>query len=671
VQLIKLRLKNFRRFAGDHGLDLNEDLIALVGPNEAGKSSLLFAIDLLGRRESPSVSDVTRGHTDPAHVAGLYVLDDDDRASLADIHQGPDVHRLWMELRSDRNRPTFEPEPRPRRDLEPRRKCLQRLDAVQSDPDLQDPEPTPPELAWDPKVFDDVRSLLGSTEETIAASGIQSLDALAERLRAVKRRIPNDESESVERVGSDSSDRASTREAVASALTELALTERKPHPAKQVTDSLSGRLPSIAWFGESDRALQSDYIVSTVATNMPPALEHLCAMGELDIREVSADLSNGRIPHVEKRFEVANRLLKDRFQSTWTQSAVYPRLSTPSDGVLRVMISTEDDEDYSYPAERSDGLRWFIALHAFIAARGQQQPVVIVDEAETHLHYDAQADLIDALMSQRLASKVVYTTHSVGCLPPDLGTGIRAVLAERGAERSRIANSYWSVTPDDEERVGYAPLIFAMGARMLSLTIPRYGVVAEGPSDALLLPTLFREVAQLRTLPYRVVPGLSELARSETMTVDHHAGKIACLTDDDDAGKDIRRRLRDGGLPEDRLLHLGKIAPGCTLEDLISATVFAHAVNSELETWSIGRERVDPAQVPITARWSWLEAWGEETATPIARLSKPRVAQRVVDSGRPNRFEDILPQLVAPDHVKPLRTLHETILAALGINSTQ
>src|SRR5260370_19152141 len=101
------------------------------------------------------------------------------------------------------------------------------------------------------------------------------------------------------------------------------------------------------------------------------------------------------------------------------------------------------------------------------------------------------------LMNQRIARQVIYATHSVGCLPPDIGCGIRVLLGEKDAERSRIANSYWSVNPTGDEKVGYTPLLFAMGAQLLALTIPRFGVIVEGPSDAILLPSLLREAAGL------------------------------------------------------------------------------------------------------------------------------------------------------------------------------
>jgi len=94
MRLIKLKLTNFRRFAGEHALDLNEDLIALVGPNEAGKSSILKAISLFGDLEAPDAADTTRGIAGTASISGLLVLEPEDRELLTGIHDGDKVtHR--------------------------------------------------------------------------------------------------------------------------------------------------------------------------------------------------------------------------------------------------------------------------------------------------------------------------------------------------------------------------------------------------------------------------------------------------------------------------------------------------------------------------------------------------------------------------------------------------
>ena len=445
MRLIKLKLKNFRRFAGEHSLDLNEDVIALVGPNEAGKSSILSALHLVGELGKPSPSDRTRGISSAATLSALFVLEHDDRALLTEIDNGSAVTHVWVDLIEGMKRSVWRPEPYPFRNLGPRQQCKRLLEGLEGDTRLDPVYSTDEDWLWDPQVFVEVKAIVGSTEETLNDEEVASLEDLGHRLEAIQHPVVDEGL----KVSKKDALRAEARTSAASALIDLAEIERRPRPVRLVIEALAGRTPDIAFFRETDRDLQSTYNLSQVADSTPPALRNLCSLAELDLAAVQEDIVSGRVPHVEAMFEAANARLKERFRETWRQSEVYPRLSTPLDGVMRIMVAVEGGADYSFPEERSDGLRWFMALHAFLAARGKHEPVLLVDEAETHLHYDAQADLVDALMGQRIARQVIYTTHSVGCLPPDLGCGIRVILAAQDAERSRISNSYWSVDPGD------------------------------------------------------------------------------------------------------------------------------------------------------------------------------------------------------------------------------
>jgi AAA domain, putative AbiEii toxin, Type IV TA system/AAA domain len=667
MRLIKLKVTDFRRFAGEQSLDLNEDLIALVGPNEAGKSSILTAIDLAGRKSPPSATDTTRGLVGPAAIAALFALDPDDRAALADIHNGGTVKRIWVTRTAGQDRSIWGLEAYPWRDFGPRQRCKELVDALEGDPGLDAAYSTSDQLPWNPQVYLDVRAALASSKDTLPDEALSSLEVLGNNLRVIQYPPPEAEVPSPDQVSEDLR-RTAAREAAASALRDLAGIERLPTPWRQVVDALTNRIPDVAFFSAADRELQSTYQLNEIAAAPPPALRNLCALADLDLTAVQTALASGRAGHVERLFEIANAKLKDKFQDTWRQSSVYPRLGAAIDQVLRVFVATEDGE-YTFPEERSDGLRWFMALHAFLAARGQHEPILLVDEAETHLHYDAQADLIDALMSQRIARQVIYTTHSVGCLPPDLGCGIRVMLAEEGAERSRIANSYWSVDPAGDDKVGYTPLLFAMGARLLALTIPRFGVIVEGPSDAILLPSLLREATGLSRLPYRVAPGLSAIAQSNVPSLSHHGGKVVSLADGDRGGLAICDTLRAGGVPPTSIFHLGDVRADCTLEDVVDGAVLADAINRELETWGIGPLRVAATDLPPAGRWAWLVQQGVATGTPIERLSKPRVAQRIVDIGRTAEESGSPRTLVDAADVDSLRELHKRLCTELGAPS--
>ena len=168
-------------------------------------------------------------------------------------------------------------------------------------------------------------------------------------------------------------------------------------------------------------------------------------------------------------------------------------------------------EDYIEIDQRSDGLRQFVALRAYVALEeATVKPVLLIDEAETHLHYDAQADLVQVLEEQDDVAKVVYTTHSAGCLPRDLGTGIRAIVPtyrESDGERSQtddseVVNRFWT------HGRGFSPILIAMGASVLAFASTRKAVIAEGMSDAMLLPTLIREATGADHLEYQVAPTL-------------------------------------------------------------------------------------------------------------------------------------------------------------------
>jgi AAA domain/AAA ATPase domain len=650
LRLIKLKLSNYRRFAGEQSLDLNEDVIALVGPNEAGKSSILAAIGSVGRKEAPSPSDTTRGLDSPAEVSALFALDPDDRDALKGIRDAQAVTRVWIARRASESTSFWTLEPSPTRDIEPRKVSLERLATAHNDD---------PSLVEDEDTYLAAVEALGSSKQTLPPEAIAAIESLAEALQSgAEGSTAMDDAEADRR--------RAQRARLAPVLFEQVRIERQPTPWRQVVDILAERIPEVAFFQAADRDLQSTYQLNEVAGDPPPALRNLCALAELDLAEVHSAVINGKIGHVERLFEVANENLKRRFQDTWRQSAVYPRFGAPLDQVLRIFVATEESE-YTFPEERSDGLRWFMALHAFLGARSRPDLILLVDEAETHLHYDAQADLIDALMNQRIARQVIYTTHSVGCLPPDLGCGIRAMLPDKDAERSRITNSYWSVSPTGTEKVGYTPLLFAMGANLLALTIPRFGVVVEGPSDAILLPSLMREVADIAMLAYRIAPGLSEIAKSDAPSLSHHGGKVLALTDGDQGGRAICEKLRGSGIPGATIFDLGQVRAECTLEDLVDASVLTEAINQEMETWGIGPFRVVASELPITGRWEWLTKQGTDTGTPIERLSKNRVAQRVVDIGRNSRQSGSPRKLVNETDADNLRELHQRMCAELGV----
>jgi predicted ATP-dependent endonuclease of OLD family len=278
----------------------------------------------------------------------------------------------------------------------------------------------------------------------------------------------------------------------------------------------------------------------------------------------------------------------------------------------------------------------------------------MIDEAERHLHYDAQADVISVFERQREAAKVIYTTHSAGCLPHDLGTGIRAVLPTYADEnfteqtdQSRIVDSIWV------HGEGFSPLLFALGASVFAFSSVQRAAVTEGLSDALLLPSLIREATGKARLAYQIVPGFAQAPKADADNFDLMASRVAFVADSNEGGRLHIEGLKPFGVRPEQVAWLGDDPTAeIDLEDLLAVGVYVDAINSELHRWYPDLS-ITPDDIPETGRSHAVEAWA---ASRDANVNKPAVAQRILD-----RRDSA--HLVAPPHRGTLRALDRKLEA--------
>jgi hypothetical protein len=199
-----------------------------------------------------------------------------------------------------------------------------------------------------------------------------------------------------------------------------------------------------------------------------------------------------------------------------------------------------------------------------------------------------------------------------------------------------------------------------MGASLLALTVPRYAVISEGPSDAILLPTLIKRALNLASLPYRVVPGLSEISAVHMPRLKSHAGDVVCLVDGDSGGRATTRSLTKNGIPATSVLSLQSIGTDAAIEDLVTADLFVETIDLETKTWG-GTTPLRAADVPDFGRWAWLKKEHPAIERP---LNKNRVAGRMADRIRlASQVADVIPDPLVP----AIGALHQSILAALGV----
>lgn len=558
--------------------------------------------------------DQTRRTSLQPHIAAAFELEETDRQVLTEIPSANEVLRCTIH-KSEEGRLSVVLDPEMAHDLRPRDELSNRWTEIRN---LLPIAGTKEQKQERRNLLSQVGNILGSDKEWLGEERIQKLDAVAAWLRGMAEQGDSPESE----------DERRTAEAVA--IEGLAAHERACPPA-QARSALLQRKPRFLMFGDEARNLRETYDLADMTDDPPVALGNLARLAGLDVTELLDATRREDIPHVQELIEEANAKLEEVFAPAWIRDDVVPVLQC--DGtIVHLMVRSPDRGGLSWIDERSDGLRWFVALLAFLNAEtepGAAPPVLLVDEAESHLSYDAQASLIDVLEAQDLASRVIYTTHSAGCLPSDLGTGIRPVVPLHG-ERSTIQNAFWTEGP------GFSPLLLAMGLGPLAFTVARNQLVAEGPSESLLLPTLIREASGEARLPYQVAPGAATVAPDALPDLLSEGGRVAFVLDADDAGKTRAQLLLDSGVEEGLVTTYEDYGgDGLVFEDLVDSQAYVEAFNEELVRWQQADVEITVDDLGSPGRAAKVDAWCEERG--LKHINKPLLCQRLAEMGSAGR----------------------------------
>lgn len=598
MQLETIEFEGYKRLS-DARCNVSGATIAFVGPNEAGKSSVLEALAWStdpDAGELPLRAQHRADRPDPttAVVRTYYRLDAADLELLRGLEIDPDrevdrasVQSLLMYRRADgrryhrlhttirRSRVPFN---------EAALKVHDALDAIQriEGAEIHDLEDTATSAA---AALNQAEAALDTenpewTDERVALleEASTAVATLLSRLAELDEEMP--ESARASR---------SALEVADTGLRAAAAAGRLPDPQAAMGRALAARTPRFVLFGDKDRDLAESYDLSdeSLRTHAPAPLRNVLSVARTDIEEVWAAISAddpGTLRTLQKRI---NTRLRDRLQPKWSQSELSVEITLNVGGLVEINIDELQSTDGAVTpiSERSDGLRTFLGLVCFlVATEATVPPILMIDEAERNLHYDAQADLVRVLTHDLEVSKVLYTTHSPGCLPLDLGTGIRVVHRDENAGTSTLRNTFWT-----EAEPGFSRLLFVMGAQAAAFSAFRKAVLTEGVSEMILLPTLLRNATGGAPLTFQVAFGLSN------MSVPDSIGSVALrttyLVDGDTSGDTKRKQLLDVGVPTTHILQL---PAGTAIEDLVDRETYLAVVNQFLEdTQSPGT--IDPA----------------------------------------------------------------------------
>ncbi|WP_120520792.1 AAA family ATPase [Arthrobacter celericrescens] len=641
MRLTSAYIKGYGRLV-DAKINLDSKVIAIVGPNEAGKTTLLKALAHAGSDAPVLIPQRARGSqvADDATVVSLkYILDDQDRKSVADLMLDEPPQTMTVGRKAQGGTVAVGLQPLPRKARAPLTQAVKQLRRGASSKDLAgwvDPNTRYGDPDFDADFPSELANLVDDIDAILVGSHSGEDSDLGERASSLLSAIL------------DVSRARALREGLVAVIEWM----EREDPAPRVRSVLWRRAPDLLMFDENDRTIHSSYVLGDdLLANVPPALQNLAGVGQLDLAAIVQHVQSGDIARRDTAIAQANKRLDTLFEEAWRQSRLSVRFSV--DGSYLRIVIWEDGDNITVFDERSAGLRMFVALIAFLKVHGTERPpILLIDEAENHLHIDAQADLVNMFVTQEQAVKVVYTTHSPACLPPDLGSGIRSVVPRKdNLQVSDIRNSFW------QGAAGYSPLMLAMGAAAAAFTPARCVVLAEGATEMILLPTLLRTAIAMESLPYQVAPGLSEVPKDFYSKLDLEGAKVAYLLDGDGGGDELQKGLVRAGVSETLIVRLD--VPG--IENVLEPIAYLEALTAPLGECNTGTAVPSLPTLEDPTKQSWakqLDGWITEQG--LKAPSKVAVANWLVenDKARPSSAG-----------AKQLRLLHRRLLKAVGAES--
>lgn len=199
-------------------------------------------------------------------------------------------------------------------------------------------------------------------------------------------------------------------------------------------------------------------------------------MSDLDVEVIRGTDRGAKKTHKNK----LNIELNKDFEQFWTQD--FSKLSIDWDSE-KLEFWIEENGAFYPPALRSQGRRWHLAFYFRVSARAQvgTSNVILIDEPGLYLHAKAQRDILVHLEAVSNECQIMFSTHSPYLIEPDKLDRVR--LVQKLVESGTVVENKIHAVADKET---LTPILSAIGLELAQgiIAVERINnVIVEGISD--------------------------------------------------------------------------------------------------------------------------------------------------------------------------------------------
>lgn len=666
MRLLRFRVTNFRSVE-DSGWIETDDVTALIGTNESGKTNLLLPLWKLNPAKDGEITPTTdyprklfnsyrEQKPQPVFVEAIFAPQDDLVEKLVQLTGSPAeaFTEVSVSRRFDGPYLIRFPNAHPVRTASADR-VLTILDTARDE--ITTAAPLKSEQDLKAELLEALASARAhATSTSIARVAIEQIEST---LTTAAPAEPAKTSVIVPRY-------AQAVEAIQGLVTEVSKTA--PGEVAEARELIIARIPKFVYYSNYGN-LDSEIYLPHVIENLERAdlgakdsakartlkvLFEFVRLSPTEILELGRDFEQqrtGRKPTDEEIADIAEKkkqrsiLLQSasteltmRFRDWWKQGEY--RFRFEADGNhFRIWVSDAKRPEEIELESRSTGLQWFLSFYLVFLVESQdahENAILLLDEPGLSLHPLAQRDLSAFFEGLAETNQLLYTTHSPFLVDADhLDRARKVYVAADGT--SKATPDLRGGENDVSQRGSSYAVHAALGISVAeSLMLGCTPVIVEGPSDQIYLSAIKTLlIASGRLTPGRemVFPpagGVKGVKAVASVLGSKEDDMPLVLVDSDDAGQKLVKDLRAGlyqGMTE-RVIEFGDITTlaGAEVEDLIPHDVLVR----EVDRWFRGPE-TEFADSVIAGRavLPQLETWARANGIALELGWKVELAKRV------------------------------------------
>lgn len=556
MRLKKARVQNYRSIRDTGEFEIEHDKTIFVGPNEAGKSAVLQALQQIRApkgvkgfdplRDYPRAlyNDITTGKVDPSKVpvaTVVFELDDEDRALLPESYRQSEYS--FTRYLDGHGTHTLSAAPSVPWYSAIKNDLLRLAAHVDSRvPAIAEGQPTP-------KSHSERLQVVTAKWLDFTSINEENATALQTWLNAVVPLVNEDDDKEVKRLESlqakmsIAAERTAAFEAMEARIPVFVLFSNyfRVHPIIHLSH-LATRLETKVLDDE-----QYDYGNACLLKLLGFSARELSDLGkaaEPDLSDKGAlQKYRDRLDKRTYQLNAASVRLTNEIREVWNPNparAEADRLRVQADGqYLKVVV--EDDLGVEIELhQRSEGFQWLVSFFVVFFAEASdrhENAILLLDEPGLSLHALKQRDFRETISRLSTKNQTIYTTHSPFLVGADELDLVRVVeMTDRGTG-TKVHTSVTSTDP-----AALLPLQEALGYDLAqSLFAQQRNLLLEGLTDYWYIEavaSLLTE-ASLPSLSDRIalVPASSASKVVYFATILHaHNLRVAALLDSDSAG---------------------------------------------------------------------------------------------------------------------------------------